>query len=65
MIFRQMEQSQNLQNRIDRLQTFQQSKGELLNSDIKQYHDIEQQKQELFELRKSKTNNQNLSTLER
>ena len=60
-----MEQSQNLQNRIDILQVFQQSKGENLSSDIKQYRDIEQQKQELFELRKSKTNNQNLSTLER
>jgi len=67
MIFAQMKQNQNLQNRTDRLQIFQQSKGELLNSNIKQYRDIEAQKRELFELRKSKSknHNMNLSTHER
>ena len=61
MIFKQMEQSQNLQNRVERLQIFQHSKGELLNSDIKQYHDTESQKRELFELRKSHNRNQTIN----
>ena len=67
MVFAQMEQSQNLQNRVDRLQSFQQSKGELLNSDIKQYRDIEHQKRELFELREIKSQHQSkrLPTMER
>ena len=62
MVFAQMKQNQNIQNRIDRLQTFQQSKSELLNSDIKQYRDIEAQKRELFELRKSHHKNQTINT---
>ena len=68
MIFAQQDQNKNLQNRVERLETFQQSKGELLNSDIKQYHDIEHQNRELFELRKSKTKDRtikNSHTLER
>ena len=58
MIFKQLEQSQKLQKRAKRLQGFQQSKTELLNSDIKQYQDIENHKRELFELRKNKSQHQ-------
>lgn len=66
MIFKQLEQSQKLQKRVDLLEDFQHSKTELLDSDIKQYHNIEKQKQELFELRKIKKNQTiNSPTLDR
>lgn len=55
MIFKQMEQSQKLQKRADRLREFKQSKGHSLSSDIKQYREIESHKRELFELRKNKS----------
>ena len=55
MIFKQTEQGQKLQNRVDHLQDFQQSKGQNLSSDIKQFQDIENHKRDLFELRKNKS----------
>ncbi len=61
MIFKQMEQSQKLQNRADRLQEFKQTKTQSLSSDIKQYREIETHKRELFELRKNKTKGQTIS----
>ena len=55
LIFRQLEQSRKLQKRADRLQDFQQSNGQNLSSDIKQYREIENHKRDLFELRKNKS----------
>lgn len=62
MIFKQLEQSQKLDKRVDRLQSFQHSKTHAFNSDIKQYHEIEIHKRELFELRKSKAKNHTIRT---
>lgn len=56
MIFKQLEQSQKLQKRVDRLQGFQQSKTELLDSDIKQYRDVKSHKREIFKLMENRSN---------
>lgn len=56
MIFKQLEQSQKLQKRADRLQDFQHSKNQNLSSDIKQYQEIKENNRDKIEFKESRQN---------
>jgi len=52
LIFKQADQRQIQQRRLERLHEFKQASDQKLSHDIKQYQEISKQKRELFELRK-------------
>lgn len=49
LIFQHMEQQRTMQQRIERLENFDQTRGQSLNRDIEQYQQIQQGAQEKFE----------------
>ncbi len=60
LIFKQADQRQALQSRMEHLEDFRQTRTQLLSSDIEQYRDISQEKRDLFELRKNQSKGQTM-----
>ena len=54
LVFRQIEERKSLLARMQRLDDFAERKAQEIESDLKQYRDIEQRKRDLFELRKER-----------
>ncbi len=58
LIFKQADQRQALQSRMEHLEAFRQTRTQLLSNDIEQYRDISQQKRDLFEFRENQPQGQ-------
>lgn len=54
LIFEQLQERQHLQKRLDLLQNFIDRKSTDISEDIERYRDIQSQKREIFEIRKSR-----------
>ncbi len=65
MIFKQLEQSRKLQQRVGRLQSFRISKKQDLNTDLKQYSNIDKQKASKYEFTKNSLDRKSLPTRDR
>lgn len=59
LVFRQIEERKALQARMQRLDRFGERRAQEIESDLKQYREIEQRKRDLFELRKERLSREN------